>query len=168
MLNTAAGLVLESRCQDSGDSTAKRNFFDSNAKTSSSHSTASSGELMHSHGSDFADWTFKNVDLLRDRNREMAEQRRRESDSAHPTWESIIWTVDIDVLLVNCRKNIVQKWIELAFVWWDFINFGETSVISRYLERRKMYEAYYLWWVRWVDLLFIPVLLHLVISAQSK
>ena len=74
----------------------------------------------------------------------MAEQRRRESDSAHPTWECIIWTYDIDALLVNCRKKLVQNWIELAFVWWDFIKFGGISVVDRYFERRQLYEAHYL------------------------
>lgn len=66
--------MLEACQQDEqGDQLAR---LGSNESCSSGNdpSGASSGEIVNAHGSDFADWTYKNIDLLRDRNREMAEQ----------------------------------------------------------------------------------------------
>lgn len=73
ILNAAASLVLDDMNKEA-QSLENPEEPPEGSQADSEQSGNSSEEMVQDHRSEFADWTYKNVDLLKDRNREMAMQ----------------------------------------------------------------------------------------------
>lgn len=76
LLDAAVSAVLQTKHYDSAAASEACQSENEHSRpgSGSDRVSNSSSEMIQEHNGAFADWTFKNVDLLKDKNRQMAEQ----------------------------------------------------------------------------------------------